>query len=65
MQLLVCNRDWQAYIFLEHAGELRIFVLRREKWPITITNHTPWARVGDGRKTQKKRDLHKQIGRRT
>ena len=48
------NGNNNLFFFLEHAGELRIFVLRREKWPITITNHTPWARVGDGRKTQKR-----------
>jgi len=36
------------FFFLEHAGELRIFVLRRREWPIYITDHPPWARMGDG-----------------
>jgi len=42
--------DWysQHFFFLEHAGELRIFVLRRREWPIYITDHPPWARMGDG-----------------
>ena len=38
----------QMIFFLEHAGELRIFVLRRREWPIYITDHPPWARMGDG-----------------
>jgi len=37
-----------SFFFLEHAGELRIFVLRRREWPIYITDHPPWARMGDG-----------------
>jgi len=36
------------FFFLEHAGELRIFVLRRRECPIYITDHPPWARMGDG-----------------
>ena len=37
-----------TFFFLEHTGELRIFVLRRREWPIYITDHPPWARMGDG-----------------
>jgi len=46
----------QNIFFLKHAGELRIFVLRREDWPITITNHPPWAIMGDGRTKHKKKE---------
>ena len=46
--LVKASRKWRShaidpgtlFFFLEHAGELRIFVLRRENWPITMTNHT-------------------------
>jgi len=42
------NGIYTIIFFLEHAGELRIFVLRRREWPIYITDHPPWARMGDG-----------------
>jgi len=51
----------EKHVFLKHAGELCIFVLRRENWPITTTNHTPWARVGDGSKTQKRDYYRKKV----
>jgi len=38
------NLNW--IFFLEHAGELRIFVLRGKRvGPITIDSTSPWTRV--------------------
>jgi hypothetical protein len=56
---LFCNSD-KSSIFLKHAGELHIFVLRRENWS-NYKNHSPTlTRMEDGRKKTKK-DSYKRI----
>jgi hypothetical protein len=39
----LCLCLWCIIFFLEHAGELRIFVLREEKSPITSTSPHLWC----------------------
>jgi len=49
----ILRKSWSSDVTepifpLEHAGELRIFVLRGEKVQLQATNTPPWTRTRDG-----------------
>jgi len=47
------------FFFLEYAGELRIFVLRRRNSPITKHPTPPWTRMGMLNKSFKEKNYYK------
>jgi len=49
----------KIFFFLEYAGELRIFVLRRRNNPITKHHTPPWTRMGVMNKSLKEKNYYK------
>ena len=43
-------RNVELFFFIEHAGELRIFILREEKVQYNLIT-LPWTRVRDATRT--------------